>query len=548
MKDFYKGLLLAVAYFVFGKLSSYFGVSNSIITVSIFPPEGISLAMAVLFGNRVVWGIFLGQTLYALSNHLGVAASSLIGITNSLEALLAVYFVRRWKIDLGFGDVRSVLLFFFLIIIILQPWSALLGNTVLLLFADENAKDFWINVGSWYLGNVVAQLVITPMLLLLYKAYSEKELDIGKLLVTILIFAAIFVLLVVELHLDNMALLFSIAVAGTFIVSYRFGIVYGSVAINIISTTMILLTQNGIGVFTLYDKFNNIVNLNFFMLGQVFLFYIDQAMYKEKEQLLQEVENANKNLQKRVEEEVAKNREKEKFLMYQSRLAQMGEMINMIAHQWRQPLNSISIIVQTLGIKFKNGSLTPEGMDELQKKILHQIDHMSETIDAFRDFFKPKKEAEVFDLGDVVSNVVDMSRFEIQKKGIDFEYRQKEKIVLKGYPNELGQAILNIVNNAKEQLEQKNSNEKRIAIDVISDDEGVEIKISDTAGGIDEQYIERIFEPYFSTKEGKNGTGLGLYITKMIVEEHMGGKLSVKNSEKGAIFTIELNRDNKEGE
>ena len=548
MNDFYKGLLLATAYFFFAKLSTVLGVNNSIVTIGIFPAEGVALAAAVLFGKRIVWGIFVGQTIYALTNHLGVVASSLIGVTNTLEALMAIYFVRRWKIDLGFGDLHSVVRFFALIIFVLQPWSALAGNVVMLMFGDAQAADFWSNFSSWYFGNSVAQLVIAPMLILLYNAYKKDKLDTLKLAVTALFFAVLFFVLVVELHIDNMPFLLSIAVAGIFFVGYRFGTVYGAVAINAISIMMVLLTQKGIGIFTLHDKFENIINLNFFILAQVFIYFIPQAMFQEKERLLYEVKNMNETLQIRVEEEIAKNREKEKYLLYQSRLAQMGEIINMIAHQWRQPLNSIAIMMQTIGLKFKNGSLTTESMEELQKKVLHQIDYMSDTIDSFRDFFKPNKEMEKFDLKDVISNVVEMSKHGIQKERIVLEYIQNDDVMIYGYPNELGQAILNIVNNAKDQFTQNKGDEKKITIDVVTEPKKVYIKISDTAGGIDEKIKEKIFEPYFSTKDGKNGTGLGLYITKMIVEEHMGGKLTVENSEKGAVFTIELNRGNKEGE
>ncbi len=548
MSDFFKAILLAVAYFVCGKLSTYLGVNNSIVTIGIFPSEGIALAAAVLFGKRIIWGIFVGQTLYALSNHLGFTVSALIGVVNTLEALLAIYFVKKWKIDLSFRDLYSVVRFFFLIIFILQPWSALGGNTVLLVFGDETAAVFLNSVFSWYMGNIVAQLVITPMLVLLYKAYKAKELDLLKVAIVIVLFADAFFLLTTKLHLDNMPLLLSIAIAGSLLVAYNFGTVYGAVAINVVSATMLLLTQQGLGVFILYDKFENIVNLNFFMLAQVFIFYITQAMYKEKEQLLLELKKVNENLELRVEEELKKNREKEKFLMYQSRLAQMGEMINMIAHQWRQPLNSVAIMVQTIGLKFKNDSLTQEEFLELQQKILGQIDYMSGTIDAFRNFFKPNKEPEEFVLEDVISNVIEMSGYSMQKEGIELEYFQSDKIKLFGYPNELGQVILNIVNNAKEQLLEKNVADKKITIKVISDEKKVLIEISDTAGGIAEEIIEKVFEPYFSTKEGKNGTGLGLYIVKMIIEEHMGGDITVGNTEKGARFTIELNRGNKEGE
>ena len=540
MKDFLIGSLLALAYFVLGKLSSSFGVVSSIIHVNIFAPEGVALAAVLLFGRRVVWGIFVGQTLYALSNGLDFFIASFIGFSNTIEALLALYFVKRWRINLHFENLQSVLRFFALVAFILQPWSALVGNTILLIGGESPLEHFWIFVSSWYFGNLVAQLIITPMLLLLYWSYKRDELHLWKLLVTILFFTVGLYLLVVVFHLENMALLLSITIVALFVISYRFGVVYGAISINVISMMMIMLTQTGMEVFTHQSRFDNIVNLNFYMLAHVFIFYIHQAMYQEKENLLLQLKQINTTLEKKVKEEVEKNREKEKFLMYQSRLAQMGEIINMIAHQWRQPLNSLSIMVQTIAIKFNKGALSKEELGTIERNIITQIDYMSNTIDSFRNFFRPEKRAVVFDLRKVLSQVLKMSKLEIEKNGINFIYHQNVEVFLKGYPNELGQALLNIINNAKDQFLQKETEIKRISLEVTSEQGSALIKVADTAGGIDESIKERIFEPYFSTKEGRNGTGLGLYITKMIVEEHMGGEISVENSAHGAVFVIRL--------
>ena len=540
MKTFLIGCTVAVGYVLFGKLSAYFGVVNSIININIFLPEGIALAFALIFGRSVIWGIFVGQTIFALLNDLSFFAATSIGIINTVEASIAIFLSKEWKIDLELNDLRSVLRFFMLIALILQPFSALLGNLTLLLFNASKSDMFWIYASSWYIGNLIAQLVVTPMLILFYKAYKKHSLNIKKLVLTAIFFTLFIYFLVVVLRLENMALLLSATIVALIIVGYYFGTVYGAVAINIISMLMVFLTQNGIGAFTVSTKFDNIVNLNFYMIAQIAVFYVNQAMYREKEGLLVLLKKQNEVLERRVAEEIAKNREKEKYLMYQSRLAQMGEIINMIAHQWRQPLNSLAILVQTIGLKFKKGLLSKEEMGRLQKEILQKIDYMSETIDSFRNFFKPEKEAVEFNLRDALSQVVDMSKSDLEKNSIAFEFYQDDDFSLSGYPNELGQALLNIINNAKDQILLKNPKEKKISLHVKSEGRQVAIEIADTAGGIEDENKEKIFEPYFSTKEGKNGTGLGLYITKMIVEEHMNGKIYAENSDKGAVFTIEL--------
>ena len=254
MKDFYIGFFLAVAYFVFGKLSSYFSAIDSIINVGIFPSEGIALAFAIIFGREVVWGIFAGQTLYALSNGIAILPSSLIGITNTTEALLAIYFVKHWKIDINLKDLNSVSKFFFLIIFILQPWSAVFGNLILSFFDITEFEKFWPNTLSWYFGNIVSQLVITPMLFLIYNEFRKKQFDIVKFFVTVLMFASGIYFFIIVVHIDNPFLLLSITIISIFAVSSRFGMVYGSVAINVISITVFWLTRIGYVTFTLYDK------------------------------------------------------------------------------------------------------------------------------------------------------------------------------------------------------------------------------------------------------------------------------------------------------
>lgn len=542
MKNFLIALVLAVAYFAFGKLSAYFGAVNSIININIFVPEGIALAAAILFGPRVVWGIFAGQMFFALSNHLGFIPSILIGLINTLEALMAIYFVKRWNIDITLPNLQSVLRFFFLVIFILQPFSAFFGNLTLTLFGISQIEEFWLYTISWYFGNVVAQLVITTMLLSVYNAIKNKKFNPLRAVLTIAFFSVLVYTLVAVMHLNNMALLLSITVIALFVVSYYLGVVCGAIAIQVIAAIMVLFTQHGMGIFTLQSTFDNIVNLNFYMLAHVFIFYIHQAMYREKEALLLKLKTTNENLGKTVQEEIEKNREIEKFLMYQSRFAQMGEIINMIAHQWRQPLNSLSIIVQTIAIKYKKGSLSQKDMDESQKTLLDQIDQMSETIDSFRNFFKPEKQMKEFNLQDVLSHILKISTLEIQRNDIKFTYYKNSEVKLYGYPNELGQALLNIINNAKDQLIDCSCEEKQIILNVEEQDKSVLIEISDTAGGIKESDLEKIFEPYFSTKGAKNGTGLGLYITKMIIEDHMHGKISVRNTQKGALFCIKLDK------
>ncbi len=262
----------------------------------------------------------------------------------------------------------------------------------------------------------------------------------------------------------------------------------------------------------------------------------------DKKRLEDELKQIHQNLEDRVKEEVEKNRQQQLMMLQQSRLAQMGEIISMIAHQWRQPLNTLAMINQTLIFKYRRDNLNSDYMEYFKKNSNKQIQGMSKTIDDFRDFFKPKKDKMKFIINDVIDNTLEMLKpiFVIDNIEVIFENQEKFEVI--GFANELGQGILNIVNNAKDALIENKIKDKQIIISLKMDSENIILTISDNAGGIPLNIIDKIFDPYFSTKEEKNGTGLGLYMSKIIIEEHMGGKVTVANSKNGAEFTIVLKR------
>jgi len=246
------------------------------------------------------------------------------------------------------------------------------------------------------------------------------------------------------------------------------------------------------------------------------------------------------NLEDEVIGEIEKNKQQQLLMLHQSRLAQMGEMISMIAHQWRQPLNSLSMLNQSIVLKYNRDKLDEKFIIYFKENSNKQIQGMSKTIDDFRDFFKPEKEKVEFCINDVLNDTLEMVKPIFCQNQIDIKFDIKKEFKIIGYQNELGQAILNIVNNAKDALVENEIKNKQIIINLTQDDKSIVLTIKDNAGGILQNIIDKIFDPYFSTKDEKNGTGLGLYMAKMIIEEHMDGKLSVSNDEDGAKFTIKL--------
>lgn len=266
---------------------------------------------------------------------------------------------------------------------------------------------------------------------------------------------------------------------------------------------------------------------------------MDLSELKEAQYALQAL---NENLEMQVRAHIEKNRQQEMMLFQQSRHAQMGEMISMIAHQWRQPLNVLSLLAQNIAFKYKLQKLDEEIMREFKEDAMRQILQMSKTIDDFRDFFKPDKSKKTFDIKTQLAQTVEMVRPIVAVHGIELFFDAQEGLLMESYPNEFGQSIINILNNAKDVLiESVTKNAKEISIEAKKGDRGaIFICIEDNGGGIDEAAMPHIFDPYFSTKGAKNGTGLGLYMTKMIIEEHMYGSMHVSNTDKGARFEITL--------
>jgi len=261
---------------------------------------------------------------------------------------------------------------------------------------------------------------------------------------------------------------------------------------------------------------------------------------QHRKELEDELVGLNSTLEEKVEIEVQKNKEQQLFLIQQSRLAQMGEMINMIAHQWRQPLNHLSMIIQNAVLKHKLGKFD-EGMVKLSEDSQKQIKQMSQTIDDFRYFFKPNKHPKEFNVTTEILNALKLIKPSLEQELIVVETHLENDVLMKGHANELGQVLLNILNNAKDVLVEKNIDKKKIILVLLKkENENILITIEDNAGGIDDNIIYKIFDPYFSTKEEKNGTGLGLYMSKSIIEGQKQGRLSVKNGTKGAIFKIVL--------
>jgi len=251
-----------------------------------------------------------------------------------------------------------------------------------------------------------------------------------------------------------------------------------------------------------------------------------------------ELEEHNKELEKKIQEEVAKNRAKDKLMFQQSKLASMGEMLGNISHQWRQPLTEMSSIF--LPIEAKISMDIPldnkEILDSIQK-LNDLTKYMSNTIDDFRNFFAKDKEKISFEILEQINSTVNIISSSLKIHDIKLDIIIQKNTVMSGYKNEYSQVLINIINNAKEILVQRKIDNPKIKIIISENKRDIITKIEDNAGGIKITPIEKVFDPFF-TYEKINGSGIGLFMSKLIIENNMNGKLEVSNNHEGAVFTV----------
>ena len=260
----------------------------------------------------------------------------------------------------------------------------------------------------------------------------------------------------------------------------------------------------------------------------------------EREVAQDELEQLNHSLEERINLAVADLRLKDQALIQQGRLAAMGEMINNIAHQWRQPLNNIGLIIQNLQFSFEDNSISHDELKQEVSKAMDIIMHMSHTIDDFRNFFREDKKKSGFVVSNAVHHALEFVSATLASHNITVELEEDERVTAVGYNNEYAQVLLNIISNTRETCIERCVTAPRIRIRITSENGRSVVYIRDNCGGIADDIMPKIFDPYFTTRTPDKGTGIGLYMSKVIIEQHMGGRLAASNSEGGAEFRIEV--------
>ena len=289
-----------------------------------------------------------------------------------------------------------------------------------------------------------------------------------------------------------------------------------------------------------------------FMLISITLFWNNRLKKEIKKRKITErnlkvtqknLSELNSSLENRVKNETEKNKRHQLIMMEQTKLAQMGEMLENIAHQWRQPLAQVNSSVLIIDIILQKNGIQNEEINAKLEVIEDLTQYMSNTIDNFQNFFNPDKEKTTFSLKEIINDSLNIMKGTLSSNFIIVKMNVDESLKLKGYPLELQQVIVVLLSNANDALKTREVTSPNIIINLEEHTDTYQLSIEDNAGGVKIENIEQVFEPYYTTKHKSQGKGIGLYMAKMIIEEGMNGKLSVENKNNGACFKIKISKE-----
>ncbi|EJF07755.1 signal transduction histidine kinase [Thiovulum sp. ES] len=265
---------------------------------------------------------------------------------------------------------------------------------------------------------------------------------------------------------------------------------------------------------------------------------VDSALkqWNHLQEIIQLKDALNKNnifLEDRVKEEVEKSRDKDRIIARQQRLSYIGEVLSSVAHHWRQPLNQLTLLIEDLNDGYKYGDLNQEYFEKNSEDMVKIVNYMSKTIDNFRDFFAPNEQETIFPVAEAIENALELYDLSIKHDSINIELDVDSNLKIKGFVNEFSRVVVSLVENSHDAILRNNIELPKIKISVTQKNDLVNVKIIDNAGGVSEEFIEKVFDPYSTIKNQTKGTGLGLFFCKVVVESHMNGNIGIENFENG---------------
>ena len=268
------------------------------------------------------------------------------------------------------------------------------------------------------------------------------------------------------------------------------------------------------------------------------------ALYEEQKKINEKLDKENKFFLKKWDKRnLLEHDKKDKIIEQQSRLAAMGEMIDAVAHQWKQPLNAISMMIDMLQDDFRTNDVNNEYIKDLDESVHLQIDHMVNTLNEFRNFLRPSTKNENFHINTVVQNIQILMKDELITQNIHLHLDIDQSIQIYGNKNEFKHLFINLINNSIDAFNEQHISGRNIYIRCFKNNKQIIIEVEDNAGGIPVNIINHIFKPNVTTKAEGKGTGIGLYMTSQIVAKN-SGSIIVQNTQKGTLFTIAFRKSN----
>lgn len=518
---------VALAYFVFGKLSFIFALQNAIVTIAIFAAEGIALAAALLFGRKVLVGIFIGQLALALSEELGVFVAGGIAFVNALEALMAIKIQERMKLDLSFASMTSVLSVFTLIAFILQPFSSVFGNLFLYLGGIVTFEELPSSLFSWWFGNVMGQILITPALILLYHEYKKRALEIDKLVMTLLFFFFVIVLFTSYLPIENMALLIGITLPLILVTGFRIGEAYGAAAMILIAYTLLYCTHVGIGPFTKQAPVDNIININFYILVHVLVYYITLGLYREKESALSKLHACNVDLEQTARERLEEIAKEERKVLPSLLLVHTQEITDDFSTQCRHNLLELKAHLLSIDEKIKEDQ---NAMIEFEE-VIEKIDSDLKKIAAFEKLFEKNKPTRIFSLGEIVKDALNIVQPSLKEAHIRLLIEIDQNYIVKGYPDELTQILFFIFRYIKEAYHRLGTSKRRF----------VKIKLQGSPSKLIVRFetalkLESPVEDITLLKSMEDTSSLAFYTIRLLVRHYLQGDLQIDNHTQNSLI------------
>ncbi len=523
-------ILLALLYFVTGKLSIAVINNSYIITMGIFVPEGFAMAAVLIYGYRIWPGIFLGQFVLSLSEHVPLLPSLGIALSNSLEAIIVWHLFHAMRLNRSLSTLRDVMGLFAIILFAAQPFSAFFG-TLFLQLASLLESNYWLSLFSWWFGNSMAQVLWTPMLLLLYA--HRKEIRYTSLLGIVGLFGALIYALLFFTQIYSLPLLIAITMPIVIYITIFRDLLTGTILVVTMSVITMAAAYTHTGIFSVYNVSDNIINLNFYLLSHVLVVLVVGTLYHENSRTRERLQQLNLTLEEQVTAQVDTLREQQAIIAEQSKLASLGELLGMIAHQWRQPLNRINANIAVIDTLTGENPTIHEKIENVKK----QTRYLSETIEDFSHFFHPDKKKLTFEPSKTVHKALML--IEPKEVGISFDIPDTP-VYITSYENEYLQVLLSILHNMLENFKVHRTANPCIHIALTETTQEVILSLEDNGGGIKTEKIENIFDPFVTANVTGKNSGLGLYMARVLVHTSMKGTLKAQNQHNGVLFTITL--------